>query len=413
MNLCEYEDCTGCMSCLNACKKGAISVFSDEQGFLRPKIDENICIECGLCRTVCPQLSYQCVSDFKKKIYAAWNYENKVRKNSSSGGIFSALAEQIFLQGGVVFGVVFDENLDVVHKAVDNCNDLEKIRGSKYVQSNINSTFSEIKKFLKEGKTVLFSGTPCQVAGLYSFLRKRYKNLITVDLACHGVPSPLVYRDFLRYIGKKYNSEVTGVCFRDKSSSWKSYDVRITLKNGDIYRCGFIDDPFMLLFLKNFCLRPSCYKCRYSNLNRLGDLTLADFWGYKETYSEDIDDDMGISALIINSQAGDKLFQSIKHKIKYFEREEKDISRENLNFLRPSPIPKNYEDFWSDYKIKSFDKIVKKYLHEKKHKSQNLDLHTYFINLSHNVSHIPNKFFIRVLGESKYNKLKENLKHKK
>lgn len=218
--ICNTSECTGCMACANICPYHAISVVQDEEGFDRPKIDQKLCMDCGLCQKTCP-INYHPSITEPKKIFSGWSSNESVRMGSSSGGAFTEIARPILEEGGVVFGCVLNENLKAEHSYVETLNDLtHKLCGSKYVQSRIGKSYVTAKNFLKQGRKVLFSGTPCQIAGLKNYLRKDYDNLITVDLICHGVPSPIVFEDYKKFISTHERMEITDVKFRCKKSSW-------------------------------------------------------------------------------------------------------------------------------------------------------------------------------------------------
>ena len=312
---------------------------SDNEGFWYPEADKNVCIECHLCEKVCPFLN-QGASRKPQAVYAAKNPDEAIRQESSSGGIFSMLAERIIDEGGVVFGACFDKQWNVVHDCVSTKNELFKFRGSKYVQSKIGETYKKAEIFLKENRKVLFSGTPCQIAGLRKFLRTDYDNLLTVDFICHGVPSPGVFRTYLQEeIGKvaarqgcKKNTvllpriplvserdglygkdlEIKSISFRDKRNGWKKYGFALTLskasaageKNSVLLSYSpLTKNLFLRGFLKNIYLRPSCYACKTRDFRSGSDMTLADFWGIGKL-NRSLDDDKGMSMLIVNSKRG-------------------------------------------------------------------------------------------------------------
>lgn len=265
------SDCCGCSACIQICPKQCISMNEDNEGFLYPEIEKDICINCGLCEKVCPEL-YPGIMRKPLKVFAIKNKDEEIRKKSSSGGIFTVLAETVIREGGVVFGAKFNENWEVVHDYTVTKDGLAAFRGSKYVQSRMGDCFSKAKSFLDQGKKVLFSGTPCQIAGLKRFLRKEYNNLLTVDFICHGVPSPKVWRMYLdetvvRQCEKK--AFIEEVSFRDKRLGWKKYSVSLLFsttigngaKNSVLVSEPFTENLFMRGFLYDVYLRPSCYQC--------------------------------------------------------------------------------------------------------------------------------------------------------
>ena len=316
-------DCCGCASCVQVCPKKCISFKEDKQGFRYPFVNNSLCIDCGRCEKVCPIYKDHLVKT-PIVVYAAKNKNEVIRRASSSGGIFSILAEQVITDGGVVFGAKFDENWEVVHDYTETIDGLAAFRGSKYLQSRIEDNYKKVKVFLQNGRKVLFSGTPCQIAGLKSFLQKDYDNLVCVDFVCHGVPSPKVWRKYNFEIAKKNErnllsrfffsncrSLVKGINFRDKCSGWKKFSLTFSFsetsgkieKNSLIKSVVFSQDAFMKAFLKNIILRPSCYGCRFREGKSESDITLGDFWGIDKLKPE-FDDDLGVSLVMINSSKG-------------------------------------------------------------------------------------------------------------
>lgn len=306
------EICSGCHACANACPKNCIKMISDEEGFWYPQIIKEQCINCGLCERVCPIINKWSPNTFQiTNVIIAQNKNETIRFNSSSGGIFSLIAEYIIDQGGVVFGAAFSDDFRSVHHiCVDNKNDLEKLRGSKYIQSKIGDTYQWTKEYLDGGRKVLFTGTPCQIGGLYSFLRKDYDNLFTQDIICHGVPSPMVWEKYVEKRERNAASKMQRVFFRHKKYGWKSFSMAMEFTNNTKYIRTLQEDPYMRLFLSNSCLRPSCYSCSFKTESRQADITLADFWGVQYTAPK-MDDDKGTSLVIIHSEKGVNLMKSI------------------------------------------------------------------------------------------------------
>ena len=292
INIIDKSQCCGCAACVQACPKQCIQMLEDKEGFLYPQVDADICIHCGLCEKVCPEL-HLLEEREPFKVYAAKNINEEVRESSSSGGIFTLIAEQIIDEGGVVFGARFDEHWEVIHDMVTTKEDLKIFRGSKYVQSRMGNTFKQVKCCLEVGKKVLFTGTPCQVAGLKHFLRKDYDNLLTMDFVCHGVPSPKVWRSYLSEISQ--GSKIKNIEFRNKQQGWKNFcfvlDIE-NLKRGNVLSKSsvFGDNIFMQAFLSNILLRPCCYACPVKCGKSGSDLTVGDFWGIEKVLP-DFDDD--------------------------------------------------------------------------------------------------------------------------
>lgn len=303
------KDCCGCYACYNICPKECITMESDNEGFWYPKIDKDKCINCNLCEKVCPIINKPNNSLYQEKSYAVFNKNEKIRLESSSGGIFSLLAEYVINNHGSVYGAVFDEDFNVKHIKIISLQDIELLRGSKYVQSKMEDVFKFIKNDLKNNKLVLFTGTPCQIVGLQSFLQKKYDNLILMDIVCHGVPSPLVWQKYINELKEYYKQDIQQICFRDKSTGWKTYSIKF-LFNKDMYKDFGFKNIYMKGFLNDIYLRPSCYNCNFKGIKRISDITIADFWGIENILPE-IDDDKGTSLIVIHSEKGKQLFDRL------------------------------------------------------------------------------------------------------
>ena len=333
----EKKDCCGCSACAQRCPKLCITMQSDNEGFLYPCINTEQCIDCGLCEKVCPVINR---GETTRPIvaYAAMNKNEEIRLASSSGGIFTLLAEAVINEGGVVFGVKFNESWQAVFDYTETIEGLAPFRGSKYVQAIVGNAYKTAEGFLKAGRKVLFTGTPCQIAGLNKYLRKDYENLLTVDIICHGAPSPLVWKEYVaelirakRGAGKNsvslsLNDEpvLTGISFRDKTNSWKKYCFRATfaaskaakntVSEPEYILETFNKNKFMQGFLRDIYLRPSCYSCPAKNGISNSDITIGDFWGI-EKHLPEMDDDKGTSAVLVNShQAEDFINRLPLHK---------------------------------------------------------------------------------------------------
>lgn len=363
--LCEVEKCFGCMACYNICPVNAIMVVEDEEGFLRPKIKEDKCIRCKKCTSVCAAIKNveRENETFEQETYACWNKDKDIRRNSTSGGLFTVMANNILNQDGVVFGASFDNEFNVVHSFADNIDDIVKFRGSKYVQSNIGTTYRKTRVFLDEGRQVLFTGTPCQIAGLYKFLGKEYYNLYTCDLICHGVPSPKVYKSYIGYMENKYKSKIKSVNFRYKEPGWMVFSMKIEFESGKVYVKSTLDDNYIRGFLRELFLRPSCHSCAYTNTDRKGDITIADFWGYESTNEKDIDDDKGISLAIINTENGKRMFEVCKNDLAYFKKDIDEAIRGNRCLSSCFPPSPKREEFWEDYNSRPYKYVIKKYMY--------------------------------------------------
>lgn len=349
-------DCCGCGACAQRCPHNAIELIQDNEGFLYPQIDESICIDCGLCERVCPIINQELPSE-PIKVFAAKNNDENIRQLSSSGGIFTLLATKVINNGGVVFGAIFNAKWEVEHDYTDTIEGLAKFRGSKYVQSKINNNYILAEEYLKDGKQVLFSGTPCQIAGLKRFLRKEYENLICVDIICHGVPSPFIWQKYL----EQYNStELSSISFRDKTNSWKRYEVVIRQGEKTLIREDIGKNIYMKLFLSDLCLRPSCSNCSSKSGKSKSDITIADFWGIQHIHP-DFDDDKGCNLVLINSEKGLNLFNKLEcDKIKT---DFNTAIKYNPSYFKSVAEPKYRKYFFENFDKCGFaiyDKICKK-----------------------------------------------------
>lgn len=305
------EDCCGCGACYSKCPVDAIVMKLDNEGFLYPNIDEQKCVNCGLCCKVCPSINTIYNKSKEPSVYAAWA-DDKIRKKSSSGGMFTLYAEEIINRGGVVCGAAFNNDFVVEHIIVDNKEGLDKLRGSKYVQSDTKDVFPRLEKFLKEGRDVLFCGCPCQVAGLYSYLGKKYEELFTMDLLCAGATSPGLFEKYKEQVhsGKK----IIDISFRDKKHYGWIASMTVKYNKGKPYRRARNNDVFYDYFLKNIASRPFCTTCKFSKLPRQGDITLGDFWNIAK-YKKELDDGLGTSVMTINSHKGKVEFEKVRNRM--------------------------------------------------------------------------------------------------
>ncbi|CCZ49101.1 uncharacterized protein BN750_00972 [Bacteroides sp. CAG:661] len=371
-SICDYTQCTGCMACLNICPHKAIHITQDKEGFYRPHIEKEKCVDCGLCRQKCPANTP--VSTHKPiKIYSGWNKDENTRMQSSSGGAFSALAIPILKNSGVVFGAYLNDKLIVAHTYIEHEQDLHILQGSKYVQSDINLIFRKVKEFLQAGKCVLFSGTPCQIAGLKSYLKKGYDNLITVDLICHGVPSPTIFEDWKSWFQKQHNlNDITSIKFRAKKKSWIFFnmDIKGYSKSGKKlhFTSGYYKDAWIRGFLRDYYLRPSCYQCQYTQTNRCSDITIADWWGYRPEKGESKDfESKGVSLIMCNTSKGNDYFAKYcTQSMILRERTLEEACKTNKSLRESFKIPEARTQFWQDYFELPFEEIVKKYMQPEK-----------------------------------------------
>lgn len=302
------SDCSGCEACANACPVSCIEMKADAEGFLYPVIDQDKCIHCGKCERTCPAINpRECVT--KPEAYLGYSKDVETRRSSSSGGMFSMLADEILNRGGCVYGAGFTENYTVAHQCADSHVALEKLRGSKYVQSRVGMSYRDVKSKLESGETIYYSGTPCEIEGLLSFLGKEYENLYTQDIICHGVPSPAVWQAYLTMMSK--GEELQEAAFRNKKYGWHYFSMRIKTNRKDYIR-RLDEDIYTRLFLDNVILRPACYECKFKKEHRASDFTLADCWGIEKLGGHIADDDKGVSLLFVNTEKGKRLLESLK-----------------------------------------------------------------------------------------------------
>lgn len=359
----EKEQCTGCHSCSNICVKQCISMELDEEGFWYPKVDKNQCINCGKCIFVCPLIQNVKLKN-QPAAFACMNQDENIRTSSSSGGIFSVIAQQVLENCGIVFGAAFNKDFQVEHSYIESQEQLGVFRGSKYVQSKIGNSYNQTKIFLEQGRQVLFTGTPCQIGGLKSFLSKPYDNLFCMDIICHGVPSPNVWKKYLKYQKGKYGDDIKTISFRNKKEGWYNFGTLITFENNKSYYKSVYKDLFMRAFLKDVCLRPSCYKCNFKTLHRQSDITLADFWGIQNVLPE-MDDNKGTSLIFVNTKEGHAMLEEIKDKIVCKEVDVNQAAKHNPAAIESAPMNPNRNKFFRELDKRSFDQLVYKYCLDK------------------------------------------------
>lgn len=355
----KQSDCCGCSACASICPKKAVDMTADEKGFLYPSVDSRKCVECGLCKTVCPVQTDFYTEKYTQKTYAVKNADDNERLSCASGGVFIELAKKVINKGGAVYGVAFDKDFKVRHIRVSSAEELEQLKSSKYVQSNINGMYRLVRQDLKSGIQVLFSGTGCQVQGLKKYLGKPYPNLLCVDLICHGAPSQKVFDDYLLKMEKKYKSKVVSVRFRNKATKNHKENMLITFENGRGYNSPSAVDSYYSFFSDDFMLRESCYKCVFSSKKRAGDITIGDFWGINKVCPEFFDKN-GVSLVITNTPKGEQFFSEVSSaftvKVTPFE---KSTIQRALN--RPFAKPEKADLFWDTYLSEGYDGCVKKF----------------------------------------------------
>lgn len=360
INIVKKEECCGCNGCTNICPKQCISMEIDNEGFWYPKVDKSKCIDCDLCVKVCPIISTPKVEKEEIVAYACKNKEVEVRVNSSSGGVFSLLCNEVIASGGVVFGAAYDENFDVRHTYAETIEDCNKFKGSKYVQSEIGSTYKLARKFLNEGRMVLFSGTQCQIKGLNLYLMKKYENLISVDIVCHGVPSPKIFKSYKELLIKKYKGNIKDIRFRDKRKGWKEFSYVTEFDNGVVHSETLREDLYMKGFLKDLYLRPSCYACTSKDYTDGSDISLADYWGVENIHPE-FDDDKGVSLVIVNTSKGKRAFEKIKDNIEVIETDLDYAIKHNKCIVKSVDYNPKRDGFFKDFNGENLEYVIKKY----------------------------------------------------
>lgn len=337
LTLVKKEECTGCSACINICPKKCLQMEKDKEGFLYPHLKSaEICIECGLCNIVCPVQNHFFIQNMETQSYAAYTKDSDIRKHSSSGGIFSELGLQVLKQDGVVYGAAYGKNYTVEHICVEKVDDLVCLRGAKYVQSNLGDSFSVVKKRLNSGQQVLFSGTPCQVAGLKTFLQKEYSNLLTVDFVCHGVPSPSVWNNYVRYRAEQDNEGFMPIRInlRSKDTGWSRYRYSNVYQYTNVrtYSARSDEDLYMKLFTGDYINRICCGDCYFKGYDRVSDITLGDFWGIWDIAPE-MDDDKGTSLVLLHSLKGKREFDNLSERI-----QSKKVTLEQSSICNPSLV---------------------------------------------------------------------------
>ena len=349
------EDCYGCNACVSRCGEDALKMVEDEEGFPYPKGDADLCIDCGACEAVCP-LHHRFDLPPDPAAYACKNPDTRVRMESTSGGSFTALAEAVLARGGVVFGAQFDEAFQVRHGQARTVEELKRFRRSKYSQSVIGDTFVQARDLLDRGVPVLFSGTPCQIAGLRTFLDADPVNLVTVDLICHGVPSPRVYREHVASLQARYREEVRKVDFRDKNRGWKMFSFSVFFEK-NLYSQSKRHDLFMRGFLAAYFLRPTCHTCEFKGRNRGSDLTIADYWGVHTRFPE-YDDDLGVALVLVNTDKGGRVWADASRKLHVIQSDHDHAVKHNHSYASPVPPHPERAGFFRDLNTRPFDEVM-------------------------------------------------------
>ena len=358
VDLCKTGLCTGCSACANACPEQCIQMAADAEGFLRPKIDSSQCVVCGTCQNVCPVLHPKAHGN-ETVAYAAVHKDDAIRLESTSGGVFSLLCQWVLDHGGIVFGAAYADDFSVAHGCVEKASDLSKLRTAKYAQSAIGDSYRRAKTFLEQGRYVLFSGTPCQIGGLRTFLGKDYGRLLTVDLICHGVPSPAVWEHYIQYRGEQdaQGERPTSINLRSKESGWAGYSIRFDYAGGQTYRMPNSQDPYLRCFVKDLCLRPSCYACSFKGIDRCSDFTLGDYWGVWSQLPE-LDDNQGTSIVLLHSEKAKRIWPELLSGMKAVQVDADQCFSENPSALSSATEPDDRQMFLSRYQSEDFSDLA-------------------------------------------------------
>ncbi len=363
--------CCGCTACKMICPTEAIKMIADYEGFLYPEIDQELCIDCGLCLETCAfQKGYDKSANYKTPIvYALKHRSDLVREKSSSGGAFTAISDYILSSNGIIYGAILDEDMKVSHQRGETEEERDEFRGSKYVQSELNDIYLQIKNDLKQDKLVLFTGTPCQVAGLKKFLTKsklsidKVNKLILVDFICHGTSSPIIFKDYIKYQEKKNKSRVINYLFRSKVKGWRHTE-EVFFENGKKDSKSELSKLHKSIYHSKLTMRPSCHTCIYTNKKRPSDMTIGDFWGLAN-YLPEFKDRLGVSVILINTDKGSDLYTNISDATESILSNIKDCSKKQGNLRRPTKVNPEREEFWAYYNKKGFRRAMKKYLEYK------------------------------------------------
>lgn len=363
----EKSSCNGCKACKAICPRSAIRYEADSEGFWYPKVDYERCVSCGLCVKRCPNKSpLQSIRE-RPDVKAAWSKDADVRLASTSGGLFYELARELLLHGGYVAGCVYDKDFKGAHHTViHSMAELPPLMVSKYVESDAEDVYPAIRALLEQDKRVLFVGSPCQCAGLYSYLNREYENLVVADFLCRGANSPKAHRKYIEYLENTYGAKITSLRSKDKRNGWERFGQAATFANGREYFAPHEEDLRVVAYhYGNLMVRPSCLDCKFKAIPRLTDITLGDFWGIAASEVEDID--KGISLLFINSAKGRKLWQTISGRVSFLNKTLEDAERGNPAIRHSAGCSKNREAFLRELDSAPFDELVKKYREHPKH----------------------------------------------
>lgn len=355
------SECTGCTACVCICPVHAIKMSADEEGFLYPAVDGELCVDCGKCEACCP-VNRHINTNPVMKAYAAEITDIDARKQSSSGGIFTAIAEWILSEGGVVLGAAYTDGLTVHHVAVESPSDLASLRMSKYVQSDVSGTFALARTYLEQGRYVLYSGTPCQIAGLVSYLDRDYDRLVLLDIVCHGVPSPKVFEEFKASIEKRYGSRITDICFRSKVIGYSLSTVAVLLEDGRLIHSRRLVKSYTKLWFKGYISRPSCHECTFKTMDRASDFTLFDSFKTEKALGVG-KDDMGVTNVFVRTNKADGIWREISEKIEFVESKAELMEKLDGDMILNSAFKnENRDAFWNQHGRLGYPELVEKFV---------------------------------------------------
>lgn len=367
INITEKIDCCGCNACGDICPTQAIDFHDDNEGFWYPKVNLDKCINCRLCEKVCPMLHLDTLHSYgqrEPKVYGGFHKNIAIRFDSTSGGAFSALANAMYKNGGYVSGAVFNEDWTVSNYISNNKKDLPRLRSSKYVESNAEGLYKEIKRLLNAGEKVLACGAPCQMAALRTYLGKEYENLVIVDFLCRATNSPKAYRKYLEYLEDVYGGKIISIKAKNKDHGWRSLARKVVFDNGKIYYGEGHEDPYRRGYHLNYFERPCCYDCKFKGLPRIADISLADFWGI-EKIDKSLDGNIGTSMIMINTVKGQKFFEKVMSKMELKEFNAQIAFQGNFSVIMGDCCrePKDYnrEQMFRDMDVVRFDELANKY----------------------------------------------------
>lgn len=361
INKVKIDDCVLCGNCFDKCPKQCITFSKKYCSFSYPEIDMDKCIKCNLCERVCPAIQEQ-ERKVPDQYFGVKNRDEKILKLSSSGGVFFAIAKKIIKNGGVVVGATFDENIRVTHQMVDRVEDLKKLCGSKYVQSDIKNVFADMKKALLQQKKILFVGCPCQTASVKAYFASDIKNIYLMDFICHGIVSAEIFEEYKRYLEKKYRSPIKSFEFRNKKDGWLFSGPSVEFENGKRYSSPLSKDLYMQGYFSNLNLKESCYKCKFKNYKSESDITVGDFWGVEKIYPE-FYEYYGNSIVIINTEKGSRIFEDCSDEFVIKEIDEEDILKYNGGLKKPFAMSEERAEYFDRAKKIGYIKPLEKYLY--------------------------------------------------